>query len=763
MPMQKAATCLATISLLLAVAVRAEQPTPTASPSATPTPAAPSVSHGKHEETSRQTAQQPLRMQEVVVEGQRIESSASAETITGTDLALKPHDTMHEVLNDLPGLLAVQHQGGGKAPQYLIRGFDADHGTDIAVLVDDLPVNLVSHAHGQGYADLNFVIPETIDRLDLYKGPYYPQFGDFDNAGALSIATRDEVPENYVKAEGGSFGLQRYVAIASPRLSGIKTIFAAQAYLFDGPFIHPEDYTRFNLFGKITAAPTPDSKLVISADGYRGKWNGSGQIPLREVSAGLLDRFGSIDPAEGGITDREDLNIHYTYTPTAQDVWTLQLYASRYKLALFSNFTFFKDTGLRFIREPDGTVVDTRAAPPVPGANYIPGDGIEQNDSRILYGGRAGYTRYWMLADRPMESRFGIETRNDDIELGLYRQVRRNRFFIANKVNVVERSVSGFTSQRLFFNKWLRLEAGLRGDVFFFRAHDRLPTQKSDPNFDSVPIQGGAVASIVSPKASLILTPVSNTDVYFNFGTGFHSNDARDAILTRNTDTSPLAHSIGWEVGTRTRQFERLDLEAAFWFLDLDSELVFSGDAGNQEIAAGGNFVPSRASRRWGLDFDGRYQIFDWMRANYYLGYTDPRFRSSGEAIPLAPTLMMNGDVTVDLAAGFSAALRFRFLDDRPAIEDRSLTARGYTLFDLIANYRRGNVLTFIQLLNVGDHDWREAQFSDNSCVRQELGVAVGCATKPGKQDMHPVDARPDVHFTPGNPFAVSGGLQVFF
>ena len=328
---------------------------------------------------------------------------------------------------------------------------------------------------------------------------------------------------------------------------------------------------------------------------------------------------------------------------------------------------------------------------------------------------------------------------------------------------MIERSVSGYTDHQMFLSEWLRVVLGLRGDVYFFGAHNQLPPQAPDPNFEPVSISESTMASIVSPKVSVIATPVQDTNFYFNFGTGFHSNDARNAILTSNNGSSPLARSIGWEVGAHTRRFERLDMEAAFWFLDLDSELVFNGDAGNQESAAGGNFQPSAAARRWGIDFQAKYQLFEWLKADYDLFYADPRFRSSGQAIALAPTLLTDGDITADFGNGFSARLRVRFLDDRPAIEDRSLTARGYTLVDLIGKYRWHNMETSLQFLNLLDRDWRQAQFSDNSCVRNEVGVAVGCTAKPGQQNSHPVDANPAMHFTPGDRLTVIGGVTVYF
>ncbi|MBI3770480.1 MAG: TonB-dependent receptor [Deltaproteobacteria bacterium] len=703
-----------------------------------------------------------LHLEEVIVEAKRPLSAASSDEIRAKDYELRPHATTQEILSNVPGLIVAQHQGGGKATQYLIRGFDADHGTDFAVFVDDLPVNLPTHAHGQGYADLNFLIPETVDRLQLYKGPYFAQLGDFANAGALNIVTKDEFAENFVLAQGGSFATQRYVVGASPKLGNVKTLLAAQAYFTDGPFDDPERYSRYNAFAKFTLDPTAESKLALSIGAYAGQWHGSGQIPLREVHAGVLDRFGSIDPSEGGKSDRENVNLQYEYKPSDTDMWSFQLYGSRYKLALYTDFTFFKNTGLRFIRQADHTIIDTGDGPVIPDANYIPGDGILQNDQRYLYGARAHYTHYWALADIPLQSQVGFENRNDDIRVALQRQVRRRPFFTINKLGVLESSFSGFMQQQVFFTDWIRLEVGLRGDIFLFDGRNRLPQQASDPNFDPVAVSGNTTDGIISPKANLVITPLRDTDVYLNFGEGYHSNDARNGLLAKDTDFSPLARSIGYEIGARTHQFDRLDAAVALWKLDLDSELVFSGDAGNQETGAGGTFEPAGKTRRYGVDLEARYRLTDWLFADYDLSWAHAVF-TNGDAIPLAPTLLMNGGLTTEFSNGFSAALRIRYLDDRPAIEDRSLTARGYTLLDLIGKYRWRNVELSLAILNLTNTDWREAQFADTTCVASEVGVVPGCAAKPGKQSSHAQGPPNDIHFTPGNPIGVRGGVTLFF
>lgn len=741
----------------------------------------------------------PEEIEQLVVQAKKPLSSASAEEVREKDYAQRPHDTMIEILNNIPGLVAGQHQGGGKAPQWLIRGFDADHGTDFAVFADNLPVNLVSHAHGQGYADVNFIIPETIERFQLWKGPYFSQFGDFANAGALNFVTKETFRENFATAEGGVFGTQRYVIGFSPRPAGAqalgaKTLLAAQAYFTDGPFLNPQRYSRYNLFAKITLDPSPGAKLSVSATVYQGDWHGSGQIPLRLVSAGELDRFGSLDPSEGGHTDRENLDLHYTYAPTADAEWDLQVYASRYRLQLFSDFSFFRATGLRFSRTAAGALVDhcqgisnAIDCPLDPNATYLPGDGIEQNDQRVLYGGRASHTRYWMLLGRPVQTRIAVETRSDDIDVALHRQVQRQRFFTVNQLRVQESSVSAYLQHQVFFTEWLRLEAGLRGDVFFFDGDDRLPRSAStDPtcapgtdagcerNFAAVRIRGHANDSMVSPKVNLVVAPLTDTELYANFGTGFHSNDARDVLVAKahpqqaGGAASALARSLGYELGARTRQFDRLDLAAALWLLDLQSELVFSGDVGRPESGAGGNFQPAGATRRWGVDFEARYQFTSWLSLDYDLSWADPRFRTGevpGGAVPLAPTLLMNGGITTELGNGFSAALRLRSLGDRPANQERTLVARGYTILDLLGRYRWRNLEAQVSLLNLAGADWREAQFDDQSCARGELGRTPACALvsplqQGGSRSNAGVD---DLHFTPGDPFWVRGGVTVYF
>jgi hypothetical protein len=708
---------------------------------------------------SQTTEEQPAaetRLSEVLVEAPPTFTAASSDEIRARDFETRPHETMQEILNNVPGLIVRQHQGGGKATQYLIRGFNADHGTDFAVSVDGLPVNLVSHAHGQGYADLNFVIPETIDRLQLWKGPYFVHLGDLAAAGGLNLVTKEKFDENFVLAEGGSFDRMRYVAGLSPKLGNVQTLFAAQAYYSNGPFENPENFARYNAYGKLTLAPTEASKLWIAGSFYAADWDASGQIPAREVSAGRLDRFGAIDPTEGGRTDRENVDVHYEAKPTRNDRFALQLYATRYKLRLWSDFTFFQD----FYADADGTIFRTPDEPIGPG-RFQPASGIEQNDMRWLYGAKASWTHTWTLAGFPLESTLAFETRNDEIDVALHRELRRDRFFTLTRTHVDERSFSGWWGQTVFLTDWLRIEGGIRGDWFRFDVGDRLPGRNQLPatagptTSDDGPFRIDArdTDGIVSPKANVVVTPHRSTEIYLNFGNGFHSNDARAVAQAEQAGDGgfePLVRALGYELGARTRQLDdRLDVAAALWLVDLDGEIVFCGDCGTIE-GTGSSFDEAGPTRRWGVDFEARYQLTHWLAADFDLSWADPRFKN-GDAIPIAPTLFMNGGLTANLGNGFEAAFRVRFLDDRPAIEDRSLPARGYLIMDILAKYRWRNVEASLGLLNLGDFDWQEAVFADTSVTKCELTGRC------------PRDDRPDIHFTPGDPFGVRAGIKVFF
>ncbi|MCE2484617.1 MAG: TonB-dependent receptor plug domain-containing protein [Desulfurellaceae bacterium] len=676
------------------------------------------------QEAGRVSAEATQRMPLITVTERRPISAATETRVRENDFAVRPHNTASEMLNNLPGFVAGQHAGGGKAMQYFLRGFDNDHGTDVAISVDGIPVNMVSHAHGQGYADLNFLIPEVVESIDYRKGPYFADSGNFANSGSVNFITKDDTVENSLRAVGGSFNTMRYVGILSPRLGPVQSLIANEVYFTDGPSKHGEHFVKYNFFGKFTLRPNPRSKLSLWTSLYTGDWDASGQIPLREVNSGRLDRFGSLDPSEGGRSDRENVNLIYTATPSLEKSWSVQLYFSRYRLRMFSNFTFFSGDPVR-------------------------GDGIEQLDTRVLFGGRAQYRRMWTLGGMLLESSLGFETRNDNADVGLFRQQRRQRFSTTQKVEVWENAFSGYTQHELFLREWLRFIVGLRGDFFVFDVDGR-----SRPGATDAPqLQGDATDGIVSPKASLIVSPFTDpaslwhqTDLFLNFGMGYHSNDARDAVQPGG---SGLARSSGAEIGARTNLYNRIELAASLWWLDLGSELVFVGDEGTTEQRG--------PTRRWGVDAEVRAEVLPWLLLDYDLTYADPRFRVTGEAIPLAPTLLMNGGLTAYPAENLSAALRVRFLDDRAANEDRSVIARGYSLIDLLLRYRWRNIELSFDVLNLADTDWRETQFATESCVRRELGRDSRCPRRGGGPGIL------DTNVVSGYGINVRGGLTVFF
>ena len=632
-------------------------------------------------------------------------ASSSEQIIPGRDFELRPQGRPADILRLVPGLIINQHQGGGKAEQYLIRGFDADHGTDLAIFVDGLPVNLRSHAHGQGYADLHFLIPETVKAVDVLKGPYFPEYGDFDTAGAVVFLTRDYVEENTLEVAGGSFNTQRYLALLSPTRDALKTFIAVEGYRSDGPFEHPNGYVRFNIFAKATASIAQDMTLSVWASHYRAEWHGSGQLPSRAIRAGLIDRFGAIDPNEGGVTQRTNLNIDYAWRVGAAQRLTAHAYASYYALSLFNDFTFF-------LKDPEH------------------GDMINQRDRRIVAGFDTQYEIKSLPLGMPLTSTAGFQYRIDTPHIVLANAIQRHQVARVQDVSIVEQSYSPFVKFELVPLDKVRLVTGARGDIFLFHGTEHVDT--------SEPFQTREVTKArPNVKANLILGPWLDTEFFANFGTGFHSNDARAVLANTRLEALPTAR--GYEFGVRSRALPRTELFATYWFLDLSSELVFVGDDGTTEARG--------ATHRDGVEVGIKIRPLDWLTLTGDFTYTrKAEFVDTGAAIPLAPIWTARADVTVRLPWGLSSSLEMRYLGDRFADEDRHVTARGYTLLNWTGRYRYRNLETFLSVENLADVHWREAQFSFTSRLPGEPAGGVN-----------------DVHFTPGAPRSFLGGIAVHF
>lgn len=625
--------------------------------------------------------------------------------IKQVDLKLNPVSSSQEILRKVPGLFIAQHAGGGKAEQIFLRGFDIDHGTDIQISADGIPVNMVSHAHGQGYADLHFLIPETVQGVDFGKGPYYADKGNFTTAGYIDFKTYDRIEESNVKVEGGAFNTLRTVSMID-LVNGSKEqdgYIATEYMISDGPFDSPQNFNRLNLFGKYSAQIGNDF-LSIQASTFQSKWDASGQIPIRAVESGEISRFGAIDDTEGGETSRQNFLIDYTSSFSNGDFVQTRAFVSKYDFELYSNFTFFLD-------------------------NPIDGDQIRQKESRTIYGIQSvyNYGARLLAGDFTVESGAGF--RYDDIN-GVELSHTRNRDETRNSIalaDVDEFNGFIFSSATWESGKWMA-NLGVRVDQFRFEEVNFLSTK-----YD----RKSATTAFVSPKLNVIYSPTHNWQLYAKSGRGFHSNDTRVVLREQNRNTLPAAW--GYDLGTIYQPIDGVFIDVAYWELYLEQEFVYVGDAGVVE--------PSGRTKRTGVDVGINYQILDHLFVYTNLNYANPRSvddQEGADYIPLAPTLTSIGGLTYQ-RKNLSGSIRYRYIKDRAANEDNSTIAEGYFLTDLSLNYDRPKWTLSLAIENLFDVDWREAQFDTESRLTNET---------------EPVS---EIHFTPGVPFFLKAGLAVKF
>jgi TonB family protein len=640
--------------------------------------------------------------QSTLVLGAKPISAASSFSVQDRDFQLRPIGSVQDILRVTPGLVMVQHSGGGKANQYFLRGFDADHGTDLALSIDGVPINLVSHAHGQGFADTNFIIPEVVERVEITKGPYFPSQGDFATAGAVNMVSRDAfehsaVAAGLVDSPGHGAAGYRGLVIASPKFDDlpVKATFAAEIGRTNGPFENPEGWDRYKLFNKLTFNPTPVSSLSLTEMSYAGNWHGSGQIPARAVSEGLVTRFGSIDPDEGGNTARHQLALAYTLRPTESSEIRALAYLATYRFNLFSNFTLY-------LRDPEN------------------GDEIEQSDRRVFYGGKVSYRVMHQIGRVTLDTTIGGDLRSDDIHEELWDTLHRQQITAVRSDDVHETFMAAYFNEEITPVRWIRLDVGARADLLSFAVDNRLPT--SDP---TAPASGVDGAHQLSPKASLIATPIDRAnaqlDVYANFGQGFHSNDVRGVFA--QPAVTPLARATGEELGARTRLWDRWDLAAALWQLDLASETVWNGDDGTTAV--------SGPTNRKGIELETRYEVTPWLAADLALTFTKSRFttdRENGGGLALAPKKTWQGGLSGRHVLGLGTVrggLRFYGIGERPATDDGALTAPGFTQFDVHVGYRRRWFDVALDVENALNGDYRSAQFATVSRLRGEPAVGA--------------------------------------
>ncbi|HQA73598.1 TonB-dependent receptor [Flavobacterium sp.] len=615
--------------------------------------------------------------------------------ISKIDLQTNPVNSSQEILRKVPGLFIGQHAGGGKAEQIFLRGFDIDHGTDIAISVDGMPVNMVSHAHGQGYADLHFLIPETVQKIDFGKGTYYASKGDFATAGYVAFQTKERTEKNAIGVEVGQFNTFRTLGMFN-LIENSKTedaFLATEYILTDGPFDAPQDFKRINLFGKYTKRFSNNSKLSIQASRFASNWNASGQIPQRLVDAGVISRFGAVDATEGGNTSRTNLNVSLLKPINENTFIKANAFYSQYNFELYSNFTFF-------LEDP------------------INGDQIRQKEDRAIYGFNAEVSK---KKDNAIYQ-FGLGFRSDetnDTELSH----TKNRYETLEQLqlgDISQSNVFGYINADYTFGKFT-VNPSVRVDYFTFGYNDKLATSYQNLSADKYK---------VSPKMNLIYSINNQFQVFAKSGLGFHSNDTRVVVAQEGKDILPTAFST--DLGTIFKPFPKMIINTALWYLQLDQEFVYVGDAGIVE--------PSGKTRRMGVELGIRYQLTDWLYfdtdANYTYGRSVDEPKGQ-DYIPLAPDFTTTGGLSFTKFKGFSGGFRYRYLKSRPANEDNSIVAKGYFVNDFNINYEYKNITFGIAIENLLNTKWNETQFATESRLQNETNSVE------------------EIHFTPGTPFFI--------
>lgn len=573
--------------------------------------------------------------------------AASQGAIRAELLKSRPALRPGEVLEFVPGVIVTQHSGDGKANQYFLRGFNLDHGTDFATTVNGLPVNMPTHGHGQGYSDLNFLIPELVDRIEYRKGPYFARNGDFAAAGSADIAYRQTLDEGFAALTLGRRGFQRFVGAGSTALGGgLNLLGAVELQRNDGPWKQPERLRKSN--GVLTLSGGNRTEgWSASLMGYDARWNSADQIPERLIDAGLLDgrpfgRFDAVDPSDGGQTRRTSLSGEWHRAADGQAT-QVAAYAIGYRLQLFSNFSY---------------AMERPAA----------GDQFSQQDRRSIYGASLSHGFDHGLGALQARTEVGLQLRHDRIRVGLFDSVQR-RITGTTRDDEVGETLAGLYGQTAVeLTPWLRGVAGLRADQARFKV-DSLSNAANS---------GRASAHLFSPKFSLIAGPWARTEFFFNAGRGFHSNDARGTTATVDPRTGAAVDKVpglvaarGMELGARTEWVPGLQSSLALWKLDFDSELVYSGDSGATE--------PNRPSTRRGIEWNNRYVPMRWLLVDADLAWTHARFAdfdAAGDRIPNAVDRVGSIAVTLRELGPWSASLQWRYLGTGALVEDNRVRSR---------------------------------------------------------------------------------------
>ena len=600
--------------------------------------------------------------------------AASQGAVNAKGIEERPMSRTGEVLETVPGMMVTQHSGDGKANQYFLRGYNLDHGTDFATWVAGMPVNMPTHAHGQGYTDLNFLIPELVSRIQYNKGPYFAEDGDFSSVGSARISYAEELPSTLATLTTGQNKYNRALLAGSPQLGAGRMVYGLEYFYTNGPWDNPEKLHRVN--GVLRYAQgSAGNGFNVTAMGYTANWNSTDQIPQRAVQSGQIDSFGAIDPTDGGQSSRYSLSGEWRQTD-GSIVRNVNVYAIRSRLSLYSDFTFFLN-------------------------NPLNGDQIAQVEDRTVAGGAASQTWLTQWGGRDVTNTVGLQLRRDRLSpVAFYSTQSRGLLSVTSQDGVTVSSAAPYVSNTIRWTSWLRSVAGLRYDRQHFDVTSLLPANS-----------GSKSDALLSPKISLAFGPWSQTEYFLNWGRGFHSNDARGATQAIDPSTgnpaqpvSPLVRTTGYEMGVRTQYIPKLTASLALWQLRQNSELVFVGDAGTTE--------PSRASLRTGIEALVQYQARSWLALDAGAGFTRARFsevEAPGNYIPGAPVAVVSAGATVENLNRWYGALRWRYFGPRPLIEDNSVSSSATSLVNLRVGYafdkRLRLQLDVFNLLDRKDHD----------------------------------------------------------
>jgi TonB dependent receptor/TonB-dependent Receptor Plug Domain/Carboxypeptidase regulatory-like domain len=641
-----------------------------------------------------------------------IADAASEGAITARQLETRPVMRPAEVLETVPGLIISQHSGEGKANQYYLRGFNLDHGTDFATTIAGVPINMPTHGHGHGYTDSNFLIPELVSGVQFKKGPYYADEGDFSAAGAVTVNYLNFLDRPILEVSGGGQGWARALAAASPSIGRGRLLAALELNRNDGPWTLDGDHQKVNGIVRYSEGGAT-AGFSLTGMFYRSEWNATDQVPERAIAQGIIPRFGHVDPTNGGQTHRHSLSADVQQS-TGSTATRANAYFVNYALNLFSNFTYFL-------------------------ADPLNGDQFEQEDRRNVFGGLATHTRLTSWRDRTAENTLGAQLRFDQIgSVGLHHTMARRRLSTTRIDRVAQRSIGVFAQNEFHWSSVLRTTVGLRGDIFNFDV-------EGDSPFNS----GTVTSSLMSPKGSVVLGPWGGTEFYVNAGSGFHSNDARGSTTTRDPatgeivePTTPLVRANGAELGIRTVRIPKVQTTLAVWWLGIDSELLFLGDAGTTEA--------TRPSRRIGVEWSAYARLRQWLALDADLAISDGRFTdddSAGNRIPGSVESVIALGASFDTSRRLFGSMRLRYFGARSLVEDDSIRSAATTLVNAQAGMRlRGRASIVLEVFNLFDADASDIDYFYTSRLRDEPSGGVD-----------------DIHTHPTLPRSVRASLRFGF